>query len=65
MVLEDPTALEVPRVRASSYGGGLRLGGAAAGTLSNGSLSLEYGHASRSDGVPAGDRFTLVTAFRF
>ncbi len=65
VVLEDPTNLEVPRVHASSYGGGLRLGGAAAGTLSNGSLSLEYGHASRSDGVPAGDRITLVSAFRF
>ena len=65
VVLEDPTALEAPRISASSYGGGIRFGGAAAGTLSNGSLALEYGHASRSDGVPAGDRFTVVTAFRF
>ncbi len=65
VVLEDPTALEASRVSASSYGAGIRFGGAAAGTLSNGSLALEYGHASRSDGVPAGDRFTIVTAFRF
>jgi hemolysin activation/secretion protein len=65
VVLEDPTALEASRISASSYGAGIRFGGAAAGTLSNGSLALEYGHASRSDGVPAGDRFTVVTAFRF
>jgi hemolysin activation/secretion protein len=63
--LKDPTALEALRIHASSYGGGLRLGGAAVGTLSNGSLSLEYGHATRSDGVRAGDRFTIVSAFRF
>jgi hemolysin activation/secretion protein len=65
VVLEDPTALEAPRIHALSYGAGLRLGGAAAGTLSNGSVSLEYGHATRSDGLPGGDRFTVVTAFRF
>jgi hemolysin activation/secretion protein len=63
--LNDPTALESASVRAASWGGGLRLGGAAPGTLSNGSLSLEYGHATRSDGMAAGDRFTVVSAFRF
>lgn len=63
--LQDPTVLEAPYVRATSFGGGLRLGGAAAGTLSNGSLSLEYGYARRSDAVPAGHRFTVVSAFRF
>jgi len=63
--LVDPTALEASRIRATSYGLGLRLGGTAAGTLSTGSLSLEYGHATRSDGVAAGDRFTIVSAFRF
>jgi hemolysin activation/secretion protein len=63
--LQDPTALEAPRIHAASYGGGFRLGGGAAGTPSNGSLSLEYGHATRSDRVQAGDRFTIVSAFRF
>jgi hemolysin activation/secretion protein len=63
--LNDPTALERASVRAASWGGGLHLGCAAAGALSNGSLSLEYGHATRSDGVAAGDRFTMVSAFRF
>lgn len=63
--LQQPTALEAPRIRASSYGGGLRLGGGAAGTLSNGSLTLEYGRAKRSDNMPAGNRFTVVSAFRF
>ena len=61
----DPTALEAASIRATSYGAGLRLGGAALGRISNGSLSLEYGHATRSDGVAAGDRFTVVSAFRF
>ena len=64
-MLQDPTALEAASIRATSYGGGLRLGGAAPGTLSNGSLTLEYGHAHRSDGVAAGNRFTIVSAFRF
>jgi hemolysin activation/secretion protein len=63
--LQEPTALEAGHIRATSFGGGLRLGGAAAGTLSNGALSLEYGYAHRSDDVPAGHRFTVVTAFRF
>lgn len=63
--LQNPTALEAPRIHASSWGGGLRLGGGAVGTLSTGSLSLEYGRARRSDSVPAGNRFTVVSAFRF
>jgi hemolysin activation/secretion protein len=64
--LKDPTALEAPRIHAASYGAGLRFGGAAVGTLSNGSLSLEWGHATRSDGIAAAaDRFTVVSAFRF
>lgn len=65
VTLRDPTALEAASIRATSYGAGLRLGGAALGRISNGSLSLEYGHATRSDGVAAGDRFTVVSAFRF
>jgi hemolysin activation/secretion protein len=63
--LQQPTALEAARIRATTYGGGLRFGGAAAGTLSNGSLSLEYGRAERSDGILASNRFTVVSAFRF
>lgn len=63
--LQNRTALEMARIHALSYGAGLRLGGGATGSLSNGSLSLEYGHARRSGGVPAGNRFTLVSAFRF
>jgi len=62
---KDPTALEVASIRAASYGGGLRLGGGAVGTLANGSLTLEYGRAERSDGMPASNRFTVVGAFRF
>lgn len=63
--LQQPTALEAARIRAVSYGGGLRVGGGAVGTLSNGSLSLEYGRAERSDNVPASNRLTVVSAFRF
>jgi len=63
--LERPTVLEATTTQATSFGGGLRIGGAAPGTLSNGSLTLEYGHSHRSDGVPAGDRFIVVSAFKF
>jgi hemolysin activation/secretion protein len=63
--LQDPATGESASIRAASYGGGLRFGGVGVGTLSNGSLSLEYGHATRSDGIPGGDRFTAVSAFRF
>jgi hemolysin activation/secretion protein len=63
--LRDPTAVEDASIRAASYGGGLRLGGAAPGTLANGSLTLEYGRALRSGGVAADNRFTLVSAFKF
>ena len=65
VMLQDPTALEAASIRATSYGGGLRLGGAAPGTASNGSLTLEYGRAHRSDSVAASNRFTIVSAFRF
>lgn len=65
VALENPTALEAASIRATSYGGGLRLGGAAPGTLSNGSLTLEYGRTHRSDRVPTSNRFTMVSAFKF
>ena len=63
--LKDPTVFEAANIRARSFGGGLRLGGAAAGTLSNGSLTLEYGRATRSDVIPSSNRFTAVAAVRF
>jgi hypothetical protein len=37
--LQDPTALEAAAIHATSYGAGLRFGGGALGTVSNGSLS--------------------------
>jgi hemolysin activation/secretion protein len=63
--LKNPTALEASTIRATSFGAGLRLGAAAAGTLSGGSLALEYGRAERSDGVAPSNRFTIVSSFRF
>ena len=63
--LQRPTALEAARIAATSFGGGVRFGGAVPGTLSNGSLALEYAHTTRNDGVAAADRFLVVTAFRF
>lgn len=62
--LYQPTALEAKSVRATSWGGGIRLGGAKAGTLANATLALEYGRAQRSDGNSS-DRVTVVSAFRF
>lgn len=64
VTLYQPTALEAGSVRAASWGGGIRLGGAKAGTLAQGTLSLEYGRAHRSDGGTS-DRVTVVSAFRF
>jgi hypothetical protein len=57
--------LEAAAIRATSYGGGLRIGGNVPGQLSNGSLTLEYGRATRSDALDATDRITVTTAFRF
>jgi hemolysin activation/secretion protein len=63
--LLEPTVLEAAAIRATSYGGGLRIGGNVPGQLSNGSLTLEYGRATRSDALDATDRITVTTAFRF
>jgi hemolysin activation/secretion protein len=63
--LANPTNLETARIAATSYGAGLRFGGSVYGSLSNGSLTLEYAHATRNDGFAAADRFVVVTAFRF
>jgi hemolysin activation/secretion protein len=65
VVLHRPTALEHDHISAASFGAGLRIGGAGGGTLSNGQIALEYGRETRSDGVPDGDRFTLVSWLRF
>jgi len=62
--LADPTALEAGSTRATSWGAGVTLGEALPGTLSTGSLTLEYGHGTISDGPPS-DRITLATAFKF
>jgi hemolysin activation/secretion protein len=63
--LEQPTALETAEIAAASYGVGVRLSGVVPKGLSNGSVTFEYAHATRNDGVAAGDRFVCVTAFRF
>lgn len=63
--LADPTVLEASHIRAASYGGGLRLGGGKVGTLSNGSLAIEFAREARSDGVPDGNRITLVSSIKF
>ena len=63
--LKDPTVLEAANIRATSFGGGLRLGAVAAGTPSNGSLTLEYGQAIKSDAAAASNRFTMAAAVKF
>jgi hemolysin activation/secretion protein len=62
---ENPTVLEAARIAASSYGIGVRLSGAVSGRLSNGSVAVEYAHATRNDGVAAADRCVGVVAFKF
>ncbi|MEW6645206.1 MAG: ShlB/FhaC/HecB family hemolysin secretion/activation protein [Pseudomonadota bacterium] len=59
-----PTALEVPVTRASAYGGGVRFGGAVPGTLSNGTLQIEYAHGE-SNAVTGNHRVIITSAFRF
>ena len=65
VTLQDPTALERSAIRAASYGFGVHIGGAVTGSLSNGSLTLEFARQARSDGQPIDNRFTLVSAIRF
>ena len=65
LYLQHPTALEPSRLRAASYGLGVRFAGSTQASLSNASLTLEWGRQARSDGVPAGDRFTFVGVFRY
>ncbi len=60
----NPTALEMPVTRASAYGAGVRFGGAVPGTLSNGSVSLEYAHGE-SNVVAGNHRVIITSAFRF
>jgi hemolysin activation/secretion protein len=63
--LEDPTVFERHEITAGSYGFGVHLGGGAAGTLSNGALTLEFSRQARDDGVKDDNRFTLVTSLKF
>lgn len=65
LLLNHPTALETPLLKAAAYGIGLHLNGAQVGSVSNGSLTLEYGREARSDAVAEGDRFSLTAAVRF
>ena len=62
---QDPTALEQSHVRAAAYGAGLRLGGSQAGSLSNGSLALEFARQARSDGQPIDNRLNLISTIKF
>ena len=63
--LQDPTVLERGHIRAGSFGAGLRIAGGKAGSLSNGSLGLEFARQARSDAVPIGSRLNLVSSIRF
>jgi hemolysin activation/secretion protein len=65
VALAQPTFVEAAHIGAVSYGGGVRFGGTVPGTLVNGTLTLEYGRATRSDAVPTADRFTIISAARF
>lgn len=58
--LQYPTALEASRVRAASYGLGLKLSGAAQASLSSGSLSLEWGRQAESCARQGSGQFQQV-----
>jgi hemolysin activation/secretion protein len=63
--LAHPTAVQTSIVRADSFGLGLRLAGGRVGRLSNGTFVMEYGRETRSDGLPDGDRLTVVFNAKF
>ena len=60
----DPTSFEAAHVRGGSYGAGLRLGGAAAGSFSSASLALEVAHQT-GGAIRDVSRFRLVAALKF
>jgi hemolysin activation/secretion protein len=61
--LAQPTALQRARIPGSSFGLGLRVSGAGAG--STGAFSLEYARRNASDGAPGGDRLTASGSIGF
>ena len=65
VTLEKPSALEIPTIRGSSYGVGLRLGAAPQSSFSAINIGIEYGRYERSAGLGSGDRLTFSTAFQF
>jgi hemolysin activation/secretion protein len=60
----DPTGFEAAHVRGGSYGAGLRLGGAAAGSFSSASLALEAAHQT-GGAIRDVSRFRVVAALKF
>jgi hemolysin activation/secretion protein len=65
LYLERPTILEEANVQVSSLGLGLRLAATIDPGFSFASLALEFGRRFRDDGLPDGNRFTVVGAIRF
>lgn len=74
--LMQPTSIEHNEVTAGSAGLGVRVGAAPnppgspktnefSGIIDQVNLSLEWGHQYRSDGQPAGERFTFSSAIQF
>ena len=63
--LTQPTALERPKISATSWGLGLRLGAAQAASTRGLTVSLEYGLSNRSDLSKTQDRVTVAAMLRF
>jgi hemolysin activation/secretion protein len=69
VMLQRPTAIEASRLRAASYGLGLRLNGAEQGGFANASLGFEWGRQAESGGSAGssrqrGDRFMLSAVLK-
>lgn len=60
----NPTAVELPVTHASAVGGGVRFGSSLPGTLSGGTLGIEYGHG-QSNAAASSHRVIVTSAFRF
>ena len=63
--LVAPTSLETAKIVGSAQGAGIRFGGSKNGTLSNGSMNIEYGSGIKNDGTTRVHRINAGMALKF
>ena len=63
--LEQPTAAEQSKTRASAFGVGVDFNAFQKDRFSSATLRIEYGKGHRDDSLPDNDRFSIIGSFRF